>query len=63
MAPFDLSYWHAITKIYAYFGVFCFCRIFFSPKNVTLQWSNHIFKIQWEIKFLKRHFLRQNAPK
>ena len=30
-------------------------------KKVTLPWANHILKIQWEIRFLKRHFLRRNA--
>ena len=32
-------------------------------KKVTLPWSNHILKIQWDIPFLKRRFLRRNAPK
>ena len=38
----DLSYWHATTKTYAYFGEFGFFRIFFAQK-VTLPWPNHIF--------------------
>ena len=63
MPLFDLSYWHATTKTYAYFGVFGFFRIIFFAKKVTLPWSNHIFEIQWEIHFLKRPFSRQNAPK
>ena len=29
---------------------------FFFVKKVTLPLSNHIFKIQWEINFFKRHF-------
>ena len=62
MAAFDLSYWHATTKTYAYFGMFGFFRIFLA-KKLTLPWSNHIFKIQWEIQFLKLRFLRRNAPK
>ena len=62
MSPFDLSYWHATTKTYAYFGVFGLFRIFFA-KKVTLPWSNHILQIQCEIHFFKRHFVRQNAPK
>ena len=59
----DLSYWHATTKTCAYFRGFGVFRIFFPEKKVTLPCSNHIFKIQWEIHFLKRYFLRQNAPK
>ena len=60
MAPFDLRYWHATTKTYAYFRVFSFIRIF-SRQKVTLPWQNNILKIQWEIHFLKRHFLKLNA--
>ena len=36
MAPFDLSYWHATTKTYAYFGVFGFFRIFLSKSDPTM---------------------------
>ena len=56
MAPFDLSYCHATTKTYAYVvGVWLFQNFF--AKKVTLPLSNQILKIQWEIHFLKRHFL------
>ena len=33
MAPFDLSYWHATTKTFSYFGEFGFFRIFFLPEK------------------------------
>ena len=32
-------------------------------KKVALPWSNHIFKIQWEIHFLTCLNTDQNAPK
>ena len=38
MAPFDLSYWHATTKTYAYLGMFGFFRIFFCKKK---KWPYH----------------------
>ena len=63
MATFDLSYWHATTKTYAYFREFGFFRIFFLVKKVTLPWSNHILKIQWEIHFLTFQNTDQNGPK
>ena len=34
MAPFDLSYWHATTKTYAYFGEFGFSEFFFRQKSI-----------------------------
>ena len=33
MAPFDLSYWHATTKTYAYFGEFGSFKNKISPKK------------------------------
>ena len=54
MTQFDLSYWHDTTKTYAYFGVIGFFRILVHQNQ-----KNCIFEIQWEIHFLKRHFLRQ----
>ena len=39
-----------------------FSELFF-VKKVTLPWSNHIFKIQWEIHFLTFLNTDRNAPK
>ena len=42
MAPFDLSYWHPTTKIYAYLGVFGFFRIFFCKKSDPTRVKSHL---------------------
>ena len=67
MAPLDLSYWLPIIgmlppKLRHFLGCLASSEFFFAEK-VTLPWLNHILKIQWEINFFKRHFLRQNAPR
>ena len=41
MAPFDLSYWHATTKTYTYFGVFGFFRTFFCQKSDPTMVKSH----------------------
>ena len=41
MAPFDLSYWHATTKAYAYLGEFGFFRIFFRQKSDPTSAKSH----------------------
>ena len=41
MAPFDLSYWHATTKTYAYLGEFGFFIIFFRQKSDPTSAKSH----------------------
>ena len=41
MATFDLSYWHATTKTYAYFREFGFFRIFFRQKSDHTMVKSH----------------------
>ena len=36
---------------------------FFSSKNETQPQSNHILKLQWEIRFLKPHFWDETLHK
>ena len=42
-------------KLRQILGCLAFSEFFFI-KKVTLPWSNHILKIQWEINFFKLHF-------
>ena len=57
MAPFDLSYWHATTKTYAYFREFGFFRIFLLSKkwpyhgSITF-WKYNGKSIFWLFKIL-----------
>ena len=37
----DLSYWHATTKTYAYFGGFGFFRVFFRQKSDPTMVKSH----------------------
>ena len=57
MALFDLSYWHASTKTYAYFGGFGFFRIFFCQKSdptmVKSQFQNAMGNQIFEAQFFK----------
>ena len=41
MVLFDLSYWHATTKTYVYFGVFGFFRTFFRQKSDPSMVKSH----------------------
>ena len=41
MATFDLIYWHATTKTYAYFREFGFFRIFFCQKSGPTMVKSH----------------------
>ena len=41
MATFDLSYWHATTKTYAYFREFGVFRIFFRQKSDPTMLKSH----------------------
>jgi hypothetical protein len=41
MATFDLSYWHATTKTYAYFREFGCFRIFFRQKSDPTMVKSH----------------------
>ena len=58
----ELGFAHVTTKTWAYSGVFGFFRKKCRQKNCPPH-QNHFLKIQWEIHFLERHFLRRNAPK
>ena len=51
-ALFNLSFRHATTKTWAYFGKFGFFRKKIQLKKYTLPRPNHFFKILWEIHFL-----------
>ena len=62
MAYFDLSYWHSTTKTYGYVREFGFFIIFFRQKSDPTMVKSH-FKNTMGNPFLKRHFVRQNAPK
>ena len=57
MAPFDLCYWHATTKTYAYFGVFGFFRIFVRPKSDPTLVKSH-FKNTMENPIFEAPFLK-----
>ena len=57
----ELGFAHVTTKTWAYSGVFGFFRKKCRRKNCRPR-PNHFSKIQWEIHFLERHFLGQNAP-
>ena len=50
-------------KIMHIFVGLAFSDFFFLVKKVTLPWSNHIFKIKWEINFLTFFNTDRNAPK
>ena len=51
----DLSYWHATTKTYAYFGGFGFFRVFFRQKSDPTMVKSH-FKNTMRNPFFKAPF-------
>ena len=55
MAHFDLSYWHATIKTYAYFREFGFFRIFFCQKSDPIMVKSH-FKNTMENPFFEVPF-------
>ena len=61
MAPFDLRYWHAITKSYTYFGVFGFSDFFFQKSYDTMVKSH--FKNTMGYPIFEAPFLKTKRSK
>jgi hypothetical protein len=62
MAHFDLSYWHATTKTYAYFREFGFIRIFFCQKSDPTMVKSH-FKNTMGNPFFEAQFFETKRSK
>ena len=59
-AATELGFGHVTIKTWAYTGVFGFFRIFFVTKYVPSH-PIQVLKIQLKIRFLERHFLKQDT--